>query len=66
MPTTKATVYTVTISSGIYRFSDLVDHGTHYTARLVLDDNRLGRMIRRVSKADIAQATVTQEELTTV
>ena len=63
MPTITVTVYTVTTGSGNLRFSDLVDHTTHYSARQVLDNNRLGRMIHRISKAEIAQAAVTVEEL---
>ena len=65
MPTIKATVYTVTTSAGIYRFSDLCNKSTHYTARQVLDENRLGSMIHRVSKKEIEQAAVTVEELRT-
>lgn len=65
MQTIKATVYTVTTGTGTYRFSDLCDKITHYTARQVLDDNRLGRMLHRVSKTEIEQAAVTVEELHT-
>ena len=65
MATIKAMVYTITNSNGIYRFSDLCDHGTHYTARQVLDDNRLSRMLHRLSKTEIEQASITVEELRT-
>ena len=65
MATIMTKVYTVQNSNGTYRFSDLCDKGTHYTARQVLDDNRLGRMRHRISKTEFEQASITVEELRT-
>ncbi len=65
MATIMTKVYTVQNSNGTYRFSDLCDHGTYYSARQVFDDNRLSRMIHRLSKTEIEQASVTVEELRT-
>jgi hypothetical protein len=63
MAAVKEKVYTVTTSAGTYRFTDLQEHSTHYSARQVLNGNRIGSMIHRVSKADIARAAITEEEL---
>ncbi len=63
MAAIKGKVYTIATSSGVYRFADLLEHPTHYSARQVLTGNRVGRMIHRISRSDIERATVTEEEL---
>jgi hypothetical protein len=45
------------IRNGVtYRFTDIVDHGTHYSARQVLDNGKPGKMIHHITLEEMETA----------
>jgi hypothetical protein len=56
-------IFLVKMGDGITRkYSDIVDHGDCFTARLVGNDGKLGQMVHRISREEMETATIEQNK----
>ena len=63
MPLKLATVCTITKDGTTYRFTDIYNHGTHWTGKQVLDNGKLGSMVHKITKQEMESATITAEDI---
>ena len=49
-------VCTIVKDGVTYRFTDIVNHGSHYSARQILDNGKPGKMILRITLEEMKTA----------
>lgn len=57
-------IITIVKDGILYRFTDIVNHGTHYSAKQILDNGKAGKMVHRITLEEMNTATIEQEERT--
>jgi hypothetical protein len=56
------TIYTIVKNGTAYRFTDIVNHGTHYSAKQILDNGSIGKMVHRITMQEMETATTEQTD----
>jgi len=55
-------IYTIVSHGATYRFTDVLDHGTYFTGKRILDNGQTGKMIHRITREEMEHATIEQEQ----
>jgi hypothetical protein len=55
-------VITIIRNGVTYRFTDIINHGTHYSAKQVFDNGSIGKMVHRITLEEMEQATTEQTD----